>query len=79
MIAPPFVAEGDIFDGITTAGPVFQTVGHARGISPGGEELIEQRLLSGTRRGVLKLCKHAGYGAGLGGGLLQLTHVAGTA
>ncbi|WP_276818167.1 hypothetical protein [Nitrosomonas europaea] len=73
------IAEGFVFDTVLALGTFFEACRHAGGVGPGGEQLIEQRLLPGACPGGLELGKQAGNIAGLSGGLLQFAHVTGTA
>lgn len=73
------IAEGFVFDTVLALGTFFKACRHAGGVGPGGEQLIEQRLLPGACPGGLELGKQAGNIAGLGSGLLQFAHIACTA
>jgi len=74
--AAPFVAEGVVLDAVFAGGTIFQVLGHAGGVGPGGNELVEQGFLLGTGGSGLELGQHPGHAARLGSGLLQLAHVA---
>lgn len=73
------IAEGFVFDTVLALGTFFEACRHTGGVGPGGEQLIEQRLLPGACPGGLELGKQAGNIAGLGSGLLQFAHIACTA